>query len=62
MPRLDCSPTEKKPSAVDFFGGQLLTFSVIVIFYTTQSVDFFNRQSLTFLFAKNSRYPYFPQP
>jgi hypothetical protein len=31
-----------------------LTFSMIVIFYTNQSVDFFNRQSLTFLFAKNS--------
>jgi hypothetical protein len=32
-----------------------LTFSMIVIFYTNQSVDFFNRQSLTFLFAKNSQ-------
>jgi hypothetical protein len=27
---------------------------MIVIFYTNQSVDFFNRQSLTFLFAKNN--------
>jgi len=27
---------------------------MIVIFYTNQRVDFFNRQSLTFLFAKNS--------
>jgi len=26
---------------------------MIVIFYTNQRVDFFNRQSLTFLFAKN---------